>query len=509
MAKKTSLKPKEYKEEIFRAIFDNQNDGVLLADTETKELYLGNKKICQMLGYSEEEIKTLRVNDIHPKKDLPYVLGQFEKQVKNEISISENLPIRRKDNSVFYADVNTSKIELAEKIYLLGIFREKTNQNKNEQQLIEEKIREDAVLHAIGECLIVIIDVNKEGRIVYVNKAFEEITGWKFQEVLYEPIVDILPREDSEGNPIPFKERIISKVLAGEKVVADLSSPFYYFRKDKSKFPVASTITPVIMDNKVIGAVETFRDISKENEADKAKTEFASLVSHQLRTPFATINWYIELLITEDIGSLNEKQKEYLKEVYKASKRMVGLINVLLSVSRIQMGMTRFENKLVDVISLIKLIINEEKPNIDNKKLKLEEIYDKNIPKIMADPKQLTMIFQNLLSNAIKYSFINGKITFKIGVQNKDLIISVADSGIGISDVAKPKIFNKFFRANNAKEQDPGGIGLGLYISKAVVDLMKGRIWFESHTEEESLSAGRQGTTFYVTLPLDGDKSVV
>ena len=320
------------------------------------------------------------------------------------------------------------------------------------------------------------------------------MTGWKSQDVINKSITSILPREDKEGKIVPFTERIVTKVLSGEKVVADLTAPFYYIRKDKSKFPVASVITPIIINKKIVGAVETFRDISKETESDKAKTEFASLVSHQLRTPFATINWYIELLLSKDVGSLNEKQTQYLQEVYKASKRMVALVNVLLSISRIEMGITKIEKKLINIVTLVETIVNEEKLQIKDKGLKIKKVFDKNMPKILADPKQLTIIFQNLLANAIKYSSKGGNISLKIGHKSNNIIITVTDFGMGIPKVAQPKIFTRFFRADNAKAQQPEGIGLGLYILKAVVDMMNGKVWFKSQENK--------GTTFYVTIPI-------
>jgi PAS domain S-box-containing protein len=118
----------------FRAIFDNANDGILLADEETKKFYTSNNTACQMLGYSLEEIKKLGVPDIHPKEDLPYVIEQFEKQVRREIAVAKDLPVKRKDGSIFYADVNTSLIILAGRTYLLGIFRDVTEHKRAEEE---------------------------------------------------------------------------------------------------------------------------------------------------------------------------------------------------------------------------------------------------------------------------------------------------------------------------------------------------------------------------------------
>lgn len=362
------------------------------------------------------------------------------------------------------------------------------------QDLVEQKIRDDAVLKSIGDGLIVIVDIDMGGKIVYVNKVFEDLTGWKQDEVLHKSFTKVLPREDRNGKIVSVKKRIISRVLSGEKVIADLSSPFFYVRKNGSKFPVASVITPIIHDGTIIGAVETFRDISKESESDKAKSEFASLVSHQLRTPFATINWYIELLLSEDAGKLNAKQKQYLEEAYHASKRMVNLVNVLLSISRIEMGTTIVEAKPTDIVSSAEIILKENKLEIQNKKLKVSTTYGKNIPTVLVDPKQLSMVFQNLLGNAIKYTPAGGKIFIKIELKGKEIVIAIKDTGIGIPKSAQPNIFGRFFRADNAKESEPEGAGLGLYILKSIVDQMKGKIWFESQENK--------GTTFFVTFPV-------
>lgn len=377
------------------------------------------------------------------------------------------------------------------------ILRGKSMPKPSYQKLIERNARDDAVLQSIGDGLIVIVDVDKGGRIAYVNKVFEDMTGWKLEEIVNKPVIEVIPREDKDGKIVPFKERIVSRVLDGEKVVADLTAPFYYVRKDKSKFPVASMITPIIFDKKIIGAVETFRDISKESRVDKAKTEFVSLASHQLRTPLSTINWYIELLVSGDVGSLNEKQKQYLQEVYQASKRMVGLVNALLNVSRLEMGTFTVEPELVNIVKIAKVCVEELKPQILEKKLVIAEKYDPGIPSFQADPKLLAIIFQNLLSNSVKYTSAGGKIDLTIGKEKDVIVITVADTGTGIPKDQQDKIFTKLFRADNVKQIDPNGVGLGLYIVKEIIDhSTRGKIWFES---EEN-----KGTTFNVQLPIEG-----
>jgi PAS domain S-box-containing protein len=130
---------------IYETIFDNAPDGILLADVENKNFYIGNKMICQMLGYSLEEIKNMGIRDIHAKEDLPYVIEQFEKQSRKEIVTAKDIPVKRKDGSIFYADVNSVSITLSGKPYVAGIFRDITERKKAEALM---KLRYDLVEYA-------------------------------------------------------------------------------------------------------------------------------------------------------------------------------------------------------------------------------------------------------------------------------------------------------------------------------------------------------------------------
>ncbi|MEK7602220.1 MAG: PAS domain-containing sensor histidine kinase [Patescibacteria group bacterium] len=369
---------------------------------------------------------------------------------------------------------------------------EEESQNNLQKTAIDE-----AVLESIGDGLVV---MDKLGIITYVNPALERMVGWTLDEIVGNSIVDTLILEKEKGEKVSYNEEILSKVLAGGIVVADLTNPFYHVRKDKSTFPISTTVSPILLAGEIIGAVMTFRDITKEKEIDKAKTEFVSLASHQLRTPLSTINWYTEMLLAGDVGKLSDKQDTYLREIYRGSQRMVSLVNALLSVSRMDLGTFVLEPEPTDFVRLIQTIIREQQFHIERKKIIVTTSFQDSLPLIHADGKLLSMVVQNILSNAVKYTPDNGTIdlTLTLIPSANTLRLKIKDTGYGIPLAQQEQIFTKLFRADNVREKETEGTGLGLYIAKTIIDNSEGRLWFES---EEN-----KGTTFYLELPAFSDQ---
>lgn len=177
-------------EEKFRAIFENANDGILIADIKTKKFTMANRAICQMLGYNSQEIKNLGLKDIHPKKFLPYVTEQFKKQIKKEISVSENLPVKRKDGSIFYADVNASPVRIHGKLYLVGIFRDVTEKKKAQEEIKKSENRYRSYIEATKQLGWT---TDAKGMITedipswraYTGQSFEHVKGWNWLEAIH------------------------------------------------------------------------------------------------------------------------------------------------------------------------------------------------------------------------------------------------------------------------------------------------------------------------------------
>ena len=273
-------------------------------------------------------------------------------------------------------------------------------------------------------------------------------------------------------------------------------------KKDGTLYNVLVSISPCL-DNrgKVIYFVGIERDITKEKEVDKLKTEFVSVASHQLRTPLTAIRWYIEEVYNEELGRINKDQKDYLKQVLESNKRMIRLVNDLLNVSRLESGRITVEPVLTDLSQLIEGAITESDIMAKARNCRLIFIKPKErLPAIKIDPALIGQVINNLISNAIKYSKTGGikcQVRVELAPKGKNVMISVKDNGIGIPKNLQPRVFEKFFRADNAVKLETQGTGLGLYIAKTIIEVSGGQIWFKS---------GSGGSTFVFTLPLVGSQ---
>jgi PAS domain S-box-containing protein len=239
----------------------------------------------------------------------------------------------------------------------------------------------------------------------------------------------------------------------------------------------------------------TLVDITKQKKAEDAKSEFVSLASHQLRTPIAGMKWSAELLEMDSPDTLTKNQHKYMDRLHESIIRMSVLVDDFLRVSRFELGNFQAEYQTVNLPQLIADVMGELAENVKYKKLQLHTDYDPEIINIVSDPNLLRMIVTNLCSNAVKYSPDGGKIQVVYKQENGFLKLEVADSGMGIPAQDQDQIFSKLFRASNAARDVPDGTGLGLYIVREAVSVLRGKISFTS-TEGN-------GAVFTVQIPLE------
>ncbi len=229
-------------------------------------------------------------------------------------------------------------------------------------------------------------------------------------------------------------------------------------------------------------------------EANRMKSEFISIVSHQLRAPLSNLTWVIELLMSGRVGKIEEEQVEYLKILKENSDRMKDLVKDLLIVSRIESARLSLRKEEFSLEELTKEIIKEFEHFAKASNCQIEFSAEKNLPKIFGDRYQIRQVIENLLDNAIRYTKGRGKVKIRIKKEKKFIHFEIEDNGIGIPKEDQKFIFQKFFRASNVLKYKTQGTGLGLYIAKAIVERSGGKIGFKSQEGA--------GSTFWFKLPI-------
>ncbi len=365
-----------------------------------------------------------------------------------------------------------------------------------ERQVELEKARDEAILFSIGEGLFVI---DTTGKVILVNRAFEEMTGIKQSQIVGKSFVSQIRAEDASGNLIPDEKRPVVKTLREGKEIQSTNGDFYIVRTDHTRFPIAFKTSLVSMNNKMIGVLGIFRDITRELEVDKAKTEFVSIASHQLRTPLGIEKWYLEILKGDSYLKKAPRQiATYFHEVTRNNERVLALVRDLLSVSRIDQGSVKNNPTEVKVSALLRIVVRRMRIIAHPKKVTIT-LHDKvKELTFYIDGMRLEEVFENIIANAVDYNKPGGSVDITVTIEKNTLNIAVTDTGIGISTDDQKKLFTKFFRSAEGTTHKAEGTGLGLYVTKAYLKEWGGDI--------SVTSTVGQGSTFTVGLPLSLQK---
>ncbi|MFH1968142.1 MAG: HAMP domain-containing sensor histidine kinase [bacterium] len=235
--------------------------------------------------------------------------------------------------------------------------------------------------------------------------------------------------------------------------------------------------------------------LSKRFINERLKKEIVSLTAHQLSSPLSSMKWFFEMLLNEDFGKISNEQREAIGRASKKNNQLIYLVNNLLNTSKIDGGKYLLSLKPSSITEVVLSVSRFLKDEIEKNKIEFEFIKPlKNIPDIIMDREKIRLAIQNLFDNAIKYTPAGGKVTVSLTARGKYIEFKIQDSGIGIEKGQKAKIFNKFFRGNNAAKHEPMGHGLGLFFVKSIIGAHNGKVWFKSKENE--------GSSFYFTLPI-------
>jgi two-component system, NtrC family, sensor histidine kinase KinB len=353
----------------------------------------------------------------------------------------------------------------------------------NLEKLVMEKKRIETLINNINDP---VIGLDEKKHILFMNEVALKISGLRAEETIGKLIQDVAVKNDLVRSLIQdlFSPADATTKQAPIKIYADNKESYF------EKQVIAINITPTgEQEEKFIGNVILLQNITPFKELDFAKTNFIATVSHELKTPIASIKMSLQLLENEQIGNVNEEQKNLLHSIKDDANRLLKITGELLNMTQVESGNIQMAMVATDVKEIVNYAVSANKAAADQKNIKLEVVLPADLPHVMADEEKTAWVLTNLISNAIRYSYDNAAIYINVKKLDNKIEFSVTDSGQGIAPQYKEKIFDRYFRVPGTKKE---GTGLGLSISKEFIEAEGGKI-----TVASDFGAG---STFTISL---------
>ena len=380
---------------------------------------------------------------------------------------------------------------------VLWIRRQKTDDNTSnlENRLSAVESKSDVVINAIDDGVLAI---SKDGNIELINPSAQQIIGWDQGDALGLNWKSVLKLVTSDGKDVEDLENPIAQSLSKNQPTHN--DKLFLLTSSEKRILVSIVSSPVGTDGE--GIIVVFRDITKEKAEEREQAEFISTASHEMRTPVASIEGYLGLALNPATAHIDEKARDFITKAHESAQHLGRLFQDLLDISKVEDGRMKNNPKVINVNEFLKDIFdglatkaNEKQLNYifmpdiidEGKEKSLQPIFYANI-----DPDHFREVVSNLIENAIKYT-PSGEVVVNITGDDKQISVSVKDSGIGIPAEDIPHLFQKFYRVDNSDTREIGGTGLGLYLSRRLAEAMSGNLRVESKYKE--------GSTFYLEIP--------
>ena len=380
---------------------------------------------------------------------------------------------------------------------VLWVRRQKTDDNTSnlENRLSAVENKSDVVINAIDDGVLAI---SKDGNIELINPSAQQIIGWDQGDALGLNWKSVLKLVTSDGKDVEDLENPITQSLSKNQPTHN--DKLFLLTSSEKRILVSIVSSPVGTDGE--GIIVVFRDITKEKAEEREQAEFISTASHEMRTPVASIEGYLGLALNPATAHIDEKARDFITKAHESAQHLGRLFQDLLDISKVEDGRMKNNPKIINVNEFLKDIFDGLATKADEKQLNyifmpdiIDEGKEKSLQPIFyanIDPDHFREITSNLIENAIKYT-PSGEVIVNITGDDKQISVSVKDSGIGIPAEDIPHLFQKFYRVDNSDTREIGGTGLGLYLSRRLAEAMSGNLRVESKYKE--------GSTFYLEIP--------
>jgi PAS domain S-box-containing protein len=356
----------------------------------------------------------------------------------------------------------------------------------------EHDLREriETIIESMADGLIA---VDSDGRVLAFNRQAENLTGMKTSEAMGEPLRDVLKISDGQGEPVELAVYSLGEGSAGN---------IYLDRPERDPVPVAVTSAALRDEQEqVMGAVAVVRDMTREREIERMKTEFLSNISHELRTPLTPIKGYAEILLRKEVPL--EKVRQFSSSILESTGKLERIVQLLVDFSAMEAGRINTRMAPIEMPDMIRSVVVDWRARSTSHELEFD--LGTELPRVVGDEKLLVRTLNEVIDNAVKFSPDGGKVKVEARGYEEDaptagrfVEITVTDEGIGISEEDLPKIFSDFHQLDGSETRSYGGLGLGLAYVQRIVEAHAGDIQVRSDAEK--------GTTVVITLPASAEQ---
>ncbi len=474
----------------------NKEGKIALVNTQTEKLF-GHPR-SELIGQHVEILVPERFRGRHPA----HRTGYFHNPKTRSMGSDLELFGLRKDGSEFPVEISLSPLETEEGLLVSSTIRDISDRKK-----AEERFR--ALLESAPDAMVI---VGGDGRMVLVNAQMEKLFGHLREELLGQPIDMLVPERFRAKHPA-YRTGYFAAPTA--RAMAGTAVHLFGLRKDGTEFAAEISLSPIetpegtlataairdITERKRLEEMELRRksqELEEENrrmqEANRLKSEFLANMSHELRTPLNAIIGFAELMFKGKVGPVSESHKEYLGDILSSSRHLLQLINDVLDLAKVESGKMEFRPEPVDLRKISAEVRDILRGLASAKRIRIDTKVDASIESAVVDPSKLKQVLYNYVSNALKFTPEEGLVVIHVAAEGEDCVrVAVEDNGIGIRPEDTHRLFVEFQQLDAGLAKRYAGTGLGLALTKRIVEAQGGRVGVKSEPGK--------GSTFWAILP--------